>query len=373
MAIECAIVTGTVTGSGTADFTSSGFGTQTCAIILHNLANTGSNPAGAARPGFGFYDGTRQVSASSASSDSTASANAYRVVSTSYAMCSWSATSSRYWSASSITDGIRLTWVSGDSLSASLYVTVLLIKGTTNAYCSSQALTGTGATNITAPGFEANAVIAGSGGEAAGVNSTAMLSLGAGHINSSSVISQGCIAWSSVHAADPTVTNEIIRDDGIACQISNDSVDYVIELTNSNPNGFQAQPTSNPGGDLLLYLALETPNADDVNVSINNAKTSTGTQAYTGVGFTPLALLLAPSRATAVNTLGSTANFACGVSNGTTDAGYCAVDEDNQGTTDTEAYYHSTALFHLRSQVGSTSDTASTPGANSLPMASNCW
>lgn len=145
MAQTVAVVRNTLSAtlSGTADFTSSGFGTPTAAIIIWCNANATNNPQADAITGVGFWDGTNQRVVSFACTDNSANSATARSSDDSYGakQTAGSGSSEVSYTVSAITDGIRLT-LSVDNTGVGRFCTVLLIAGVS-------AVTGTFTPNAT--------------------------------------------------------------------------------------------------------------------------------------------------------------------------------------------------------------------------------
>ena len=129
MAQSVAVVRNTLsaTASGTTDFTKSGFGTPSAAIIVICEANTSANPADHAVVSVGFWDGTDQRVCAASSADNADTAVENRRSDDDIGGIAGSALNTDY-TVSAVTDGIRLT-LSVDNTGAERYCTVLLLAG----------------------------------------------------------------------------------------------------------------------------------------------------------------------------------------------------------------------------------------------------
>jgi len=184
------------------------------------------------------------------------------------------------------------------------------------------------------------------------------LSFGVAKIDSTDTVTHGCIAYSSVHGEDPTVTNEIIRDDSIATLLASDATTWSASISR-NALGFNITPSANAGDSIVFYLALKSASdPDDFYVDVIDAKTSTGTQAYSSFGMAPTAFILGATTATAVNTIGQVSAFSYGAGDVDSERGWGCIDEDNQATTDVDHYCDTTHALHIRTAAGTASDIA---------------
>jgi hypothetical protein len=131
MAQNVAIVQAAATAAlaGTTDFTSSGFGTPTGALLIGCNASSGTNPAAEAILSIGFWDATNQRAVTIVGGDNLASTNTARSSNDARAvMFNDAAANLAQYSITNITDGIRLT-MDVDTTSATRYVTAILFSG----------------------------------------------------------------------------------------------------------------------------------------------------------------------------------------------------------------------------------------------------
>src|SRR5687768_881880 len=119
----------TATGGGTTDFTSTGFGTPTAAIIIFCNANATNNPQDSGIIGVGFWDATNQRTVSVRCNDNGATATTARTSDDALAIRieGTDGTNNDY-TVANTTDGIRLT-MTVDNTSLARFATVILLKG----------------------------------------------------------------------------------------------------------------------------------------------------------------------------------------------------------------------------------------------------
>ena len=353
MAVAAKVVLGVLpTGTSALDFTSSGFGTPDAAIIFIG-GNTvaGGSPSDNAYQSVGLWDGTTAVGISVASQHNAGQSNCNRGQNPSgMVRLVNDGTAQEIEVSAASADGITLTSVDN---TAAFRCAVLLLKGLTNAAVGSISLgTGISAINVTEPGFRADLVfLIGNGHTSTSYGSTtsALLSFGAAHINSSDSVAQG---WTCLYGQDNQTDSNAtsyINSNGAGGQATS-SLTYALSVS-ANSSGFAVTPSATAGGDYIFYLALELPDPDDAYVAIKDIATGSGGAAYTGAGFTPIALILAQTACTATNSISDGAGVALGVTDGTTQraVGYC--DEDSQAATDTQSQY-ADAVLDLCLQTG---------------------
>ena len=299
------VVTGTTgTSSTTVDYTSSGFGTVDAAIVIATWANTTNNPEAGGGYSIGFTDGASEYSIQQYAQDATSTREARTFGGNNQGIAGiLNGTSSADWYATSslITDGIRLDYTSGGAPSVSCYLTIILFGEMTNAYVGQAALSGSGDHDITSPTFKPNLVFSLTRGrnitnDYAGHNN---MHFGAVHNNSSDVVSEACINYWRNSLTDPTQAAIRLNTAGNHRYISG----YDMNFTTFDSSGFTINTgATDPGGDYVYYLALDTGDTDGVDVSIIDTPTSTGSWAVTDPGFNPQCVILVEGFNTTVDT-----------------------------------------------------------------------
>jgi hypothetical protein len=362
MAVKAAVAVGalpTSNGSYT-DFTVADFGTVDAAIIFVSNANTTNNPQATTQLSVGFWTSAAQSAVCVTSGDASATGLTGRKDSSSdVVLAITSSDSGSTWSiltecsAQSIANGIRITKDSGSS-SVARYATVVLLSGLTNKAVGSVNLgTGTSAVNVTAPGFRADLVFLACIGAAAGASqSQAIFSFGAAQISATDTVSQGAVFVGSEHGVEVSNTYSMLRSDCAVGQFYQNAITWRASVS-ANANGFAVTPNASASSDVAYYLAIELPDPEDAYVGIVDSKTSTGTQAYTGTGFTPQALILAQTLATAVNTTINDGFLALGAGGPvTTERCLDYTDEDAQADTDAESEADLSNILHIKTGDG---------------------
>lgn len=363
MAQAVAVVNATLTatGSGTTDFTSSGFGTPTAAIIVMSLANTGSNPQAGAALSIGFWDGTNQCSHSINSFDAQGTSVTYRTSRNDYAAVN--VVSSTGWSlgfqASSITDGIRLT-MAVDNTSAQRYATVILLKGvsakiarlTLNSTVNSTATTGSLGFAPTA------AIVLGSGTAGNTANSgssqraSALLSFGAATDDGT----HRMLAWTSESNTATATLTALYSETRAAAQVFGGAENWSAEVTAWGSDDLtMTSRTAGSGGDDVDILCL---GGADLSLLLGTLTTATSTGsvdvATTGIDPDAVLLCLGNTSSTTIASDGTASGISVGISDGTTHGSYAIVDEDAADTTNAESAYSSSNAVQSRTSASGT-------------------
>src|SRR5574343_20388 len=359
MATKSAVAAGVLpqTNGNTVDLTVSGFGTVSAAIIIASNANSTSNPQDAARLSLGFWDGVHSTQRCCyvISENNTSASQTVRFADTTHAVrFAFDGTTAEsnptYYTASAVTDGIRLTKNAG-TVSADRYVTAILIGGASNVYVGSVSLgTGTSAIDVTAPGFEPSAVFFLSHGCSDNeYTQGGLIGIGAAHYSSANVLTQASIHFASVDAESAAQKSGCyVTETYCGGQYYNGAFSYYLTAGSFDASGFSVTPSASASSDTLYYLAIKFPDDDDFWLDTIDAKQSTGTQAYTGTGFTPQAIGLVGSMATALDTHTDSGTFVFGATDRTTQRAIGIVDADNVATSDTDSYANSSNVYYLR-------------------------
>jgi hypothetical protein len=377
MAQEIAVVNAalTATSSGTTDFTSSGFGTPTAAIVFVSNANTTNNPQAGPATSIGFWDGSSQASCSVSCNDNSATSGTYRSARDDYiAVTVASGTGSTTWGtgfqASAITDGIRLT-MAVDNSSAQRYASALLIKGVSAKLLAiTPSASANGTVTTASLGFEPKAaffacvgVSHNTANSGSSQLSEAILSFGAATEDGT----QRMIGWAAKSASADTQCTAQFFETRVAGQIFNGSEAWSAEVTNWGADDITiTSRTAGAGGDTVFALIL---GGADVSAGLGTitTSTSTGIVSTTTTGINPGAVLLCLSNLSSTTraTDGTASGFAVGLTDGATHGGYALVDEDGAGTTANENLFSST---HALLSTTSSGGTASTLVAGAVSM-----
>ncbi len=320
------------------DATFSGFGTPQAVIAFGTSANVGeSGFSNATTQAIGFYDGTTQLSMCwSARIGVSAFTGVSRSVTGARTLIFAQKDSSppvytrlAEYTASMITDGVRLT-LSVDNTSINRYATVVLIKGLAAVKVAGSAVDAGSTISETGVGFKADALLTmvayatqsdwhGSTGLD---NENVLNSIGVALRNTAddTALVQHCINV-SCGTAVTSMVNTSINNDCFDRRYLDDGASLNIKrtITGFTSNGFNVSSTGSNNAS-IGYLAMKFDDPGEVFAGMFDTKTSTGTQAYTGVGFEPQALFILGMSSTAVNSSetspGRGANVAAVAENG---------------------------------------------------------
>lgn len=316
MAQTVAIVRNTISAtlSGTADFTKTGFGTASAAIVIVCNANTTNNPQDVVEMSIGFWDGTNQRVVSSRCGDAASVGDTDRLSNDAYGVAFGVPALPNYHTISPITDGIRLT-CSVDNATALRYCTVILIAGISAAAGTFTANpTQNSATASGSLGFAPKLIMFTSIGSGTADTETthAIISFGVAAIDGT----HRAIMWSSVDAAaDETATIQY-SETRVVGQAFSGALSWSGEVTTFGADTFTM--TTRDGGsssDVLFYLAL---GGADLSYDLGTLTTPTVTgNSVVSTDVSPDALLLMLS--TASGTTLATDSQANGIVIGLTD------------------------------------------------------
>lgn len=213
----------------------------------------------------------------------------------------------------------------------------------TNAYVSNFTMpAATGNYPITGVGFQPDFVLGCTVNTTAVANSTHLHH----HLFAfKSPTQRGCASVRGRNSISPTQTAVYQRTDKALSVISSTS-DVLIEAdhVSMDADGFTLNfPTVGAGGELVPFLALKGGN---YFVGSDTQKTSTGTKAKTGIGFTPVGLLFFGTNRAADSTLDLTqAKMSIGGTDGTAEGCTWFSETDNVTTTDANTLTSSSKVF----------------------------
>ena len=349
MSIATAVVTGTTpTSTGTQSFTSSGFGTPQAALVFISEANTTNNPEVNAGIGIGITDGTTHwaiaMEAVSALSTTKARRSHQNLVCTlinSITSVTRLAGAFSAWT----TDGITIDFTTVDG-SFAHDITVILINGCDNAYVGANVNT-SGVNDITAVGFKPNLVfsLCDYAGAGTGTAFQSIVAFGAAHNNSSDVVTQGWVGFSSQHGQGTEVGTSM-TDSGACIGVAHAGSEQFSSVAQDfDASGFSYNVTGGTG-DNVYYLALDTGDTDGVSIDVVDSPTSTGTWNVEDPAFEPQLAILGLTAGTVDGTVATAdpMNFGLSAFDGTTEACIAIDVDDAATTTDTQSNAASKAI-----------------------------
>jgi len=356
MSVEVAVVSGVVNkSSGTTDYTVADFGTPTAVITVLNGSHAGANPRTNEYLSIGFTDGTNQFVCSNYDKHAETTTVTSRAhlddAFSNLAVHNGNVTIG--YLGSLIEDGVRIEWDGGASIN--YYITVYLIKGTTDVKCGVKQLgAGAGSTVISDVGFEASLVLF----ESVGYSATpprddkddAVLSFGAAH-NGSGGVSQGCVCYHSQDAVGTSSLSAAVRDDACIGKVFDGGTQtWKASAGSFGSSGFTLTYADAPGSEYVFWLALELPNQDDADVSIIDTPTSTGVESYEHVGWEPVGLIFAATNLTTKNSATNSADagsLGIGFATAADEYSYSIASEHAEGTTDVQADHYTSGCMRL--------------------------
>lgn len=282
--VQCALPT--VNGNSV-DCTSTSFGTPLGAFVWGGYGTANGTVVNHAGLWMGAYDGTRQHSRAFASEDGQLDSDTGAVVDADSALITLLNTSQAKdgdCTASFITDGIRLTCA--DAPPAAYLANVVLIGGSGVSSVYTDTATSNATVNlttaVTVPGFEPDLVLVWSNN-----NDTTNWSSSIGWATNEggSVVQRSVAMLDSNADANMIVTSRLATNRVVMYPAPGGSI-ATIELTSFDANGFTVTTRDASAAIPFSYLAVKF-NSLSVKTITSAAPTSTGSQAVTGVGFTP--------------------------------------------------------------------------------------
>ena len=313
--VKVAVVSGAVSssGTGTANFTQSGFGTPKACIILLSF-DTADDTAIAAqgRTSIGFSDFTNHRSITHQDEDGSAKvdADARKSATKAYVLLTVAGAVDIDGTASTITDGVQLTNTTNASASA-VFATVIMFGGSDlQVSLDSVNVNSTiGLTTGTTTSIEQDLVffigtdISGEDSSSTAINN----SFGVVDIsNDQATIVNRCIGWAVDHNNNVGSPFSVIRNNRALTMISEaGALDWGIELTSATTTSYTITTRDvSPGNGMEVYaLAL---NLDDRGSKIGSVDSPTSGATWTPsvtLGFTPQHVGLGVTQAQAEGTI----------------------------------------------------------------------
>ncbi len=313
--IKVAVVSGAISssGTGTADFTQSGFGTPKACIILLSFDTTDDTAiAVQGRASIGFSDFTNHRSITHQNEDGSAKvdADARKSPTKAYVLLTVAGAVDIDGTASTITDGVRLTNTTNGSASA-VFATVVMFGGTDlDVSLDSVTVNSTvGLTTVTTTGISQDLVffigtdIPGEDSSSTAINN----SFGVVDIsNDQATIVNRCMGWGADHNSNVGDPSSVIRNNRALTMITKGgSLDWGIELTAATATSYTITTRDvSPGASMEVYaLAL---NLDDRGSKIGSVDSPTSGVTWTpsvALGFTPQYVGLGVTHAQAEGTI----------------------------------------------------------------------
>lgn len=344
----------------TTDFTSSGFGTPTAAIIILDNSNTASNPQANTRFSIGFWDGTNQNAVNAAAQDVTDPTLTLRGATTTAAvLLSDDAAIGSSYRASTITDGIRLTMVY-DTTTADRFTTVLLFNGIsakTGEFTPNATQNGTATSGSL--GFAPKLVFFTTiGTGAAPQNGIATYLIGLGLAESAGSKHR----WLNYFSADAAAANDdniVLSETRAIGQASAGTFQWTAEVTTFGADSFTMTTRDGAtGSDVVYYLAL---GGADLSYEVGSvdSRTTAGTTVVPTTNPTD-ALLFVQSNNSSTSTIATLLNgsggFGVGLASGANQYAHNNSGEDGAATPNYNA--QSTTTQIIANDIGASGGTS---------------
>jgi hypothetical protein len=285
----------TATNGASTDFTKSGFGTPSAAIIIAGEANTTANPAQQARISIGFWDGSTERVVGIFSQDGVTTMNSLRgAVQAGVLMTSGGTINSQY-GVSTITDGIRLT-MEVDNTSLSRHCTVVMFSGiSAKAGVLTMNTTQNATTESASLGFAPALVLCASVGMAADEDDTdENATLSFGFATSSA---QRMIAFGSLYGVGNEIANMLFSETRCAGVVLADTNTWNGEITTFGLDTFTITTRDGSAGSHRLYFLALGGGDLSFDVGTLSTRTTAGTD-QVSTAINPDAILVALSTAT---------------------------------------------------------------------------
>ena len=308
MAVTAALVTGTLPTTGSVDMTSPGFGTPDCAIVMASEANTTSNPAPHLNISLGLV-ALSSVCTGNRQRNGVSNADAYRHFDNraiTIIRPTTTGTEIQY-GGSLISDGIRFTVQTG-STTVQRYCQAMLLKGVKNIAQGTTTLTGTTPVAVFT-GFRPTAVFVLNGATNLPppiLDSGCMMSFGVVHWDNSGARQQRCINYSSRNSMTRATVNSSLWDDSCSKIYFGDG--FVVRTAyaqSPTSSGFEFVAAESANNYRLAWVAIELNDHNQFYLGTQDCSTSGDPQAFTGVGFQPVAMGLMSVRTTGMNSTSS--------------------------------------------------------------------
>lgn len=326
------------TNGATQDFTSPAVGTPACAIFMVSGGTTNGTAANHALLGVGLFDGTRSYALSFASEDNVGPTDTGQSTGTSSVLLTLASSNQAVdgvATASSITNGYRLTWT--DAPPVAYQVSALLIGGTGVSNCrvdnANTPSTVDTATNVTTVGFLSDVVFVLSQNE---VTSSARASIGMAVRDGSDT--QRSISFNDTNGNGTASISGMLN----TSRVSNNPVAGLagVSISGFDASGFDLFLRDTTGtAQTVGYLALQL-NGLSAKLITSPSPTATGSRSITGVGFTPQVGIMLSGEYPTVNTLGTNDNaetYGLGFFTPTGSACASIYSEDGATTSNTES------------------------------------
>lgn len=325
-----------------------GLGQAPKALIFWTVGRTGTTFAAHHTWAIGFSDLTTERSMSSASQDAVGTSNASRrVAAKAITIVQSSASTAAEASVSSVdATNFTLNWSTNDTNATIIQFLAIGGAGVRAKVTGWTAPTTTGNASVTGVGFTPSVVLHANVGGLTGSPPTsganAGLGLGAmdaaGHEWAIEALATDTSGFSDTQRDQVTDAAVVVIDNSPAVAAKGSFVSM-------DTDGFTMNfPTVSGSAFQIASLALAGLRAN-VGTFAKTTSAATASQSVSGIGFRPLAILLASNQLTSGSGPSADARLGIGVSDGTTQGAAALSDDDAQDTTDVEAVHSTSKTF----------------------------
>lgn len=237
-----------------------------------------------------------------------------------------------------ITDGFRVNW----TVSSGAIVQYLAFPPALSVHVGTfDSGTSTGTQNITAPGFQPALVLFGSSisNTTEGVAAGGSFSIGAGSSAAARAALNGYLRdGSSLSRGQASASKVIVQTSGASNVLD-------IDYNGTVSGGFQIDVATAPAASTRVGYVAIAGAGFSATAGTFASKTSTGTQAYTGVGFVPTALLTFGRGNTSLDTLLSACQLGIGAGTSSSNRGALGMGAVGAAGGDTSQFLSTSRIF----------------------------
>lgn len=342
------------TSTGNQDFTISGFGTPKAVILVMNGATATDTPTTHLRLSFGFATGaSNEACFTTRSEDGVGTTDPDRGTYSNSCVRLLDQSGTSFDAVgefvSFITDGVRINWTTAPE--AAYLLTVILIGGSdVSAYVGyDDGFPDNGTLDNTDVGFLADVAIVAHATYQTAINTLNTASAHGIGVATRSPSSQATWCAGNMQGVSTALCFSRLRDGDSAVSVYSGGRLWEIDISGWDSSGWTWNVTSvfGMGSASVVYLALAF-NGGGVWTDIIDSATSTGTKAYTGVGFKPQFGMIFGTLNDDTTTHETGANAmvsAIGSFTASSEGCHSQFDEDGVSTTDTGCEASSSAIF----------------------------
>ena len=278
---------------GTADFTSSGFGTPACVMFFTNYGTANGTEVDHATYALGYSDFTNEISLSHTDEDNVTTTDTGSAIQQDALHTQESAgqTVDSSCTASTITDGVRLTCA--DAPPAAYLATAVMFNSDIAANCAVGTLaTSTtigGTASVSGLGWQPDVILTFTRNSATiPFDSSGIARAGFGFAVNSGGITQYATGQNSQNNSASADLQQVLRNDRISLNpLSTGGSSF--DVTSFDSGGFTVTTRDATATNAIAYLTMELASGIDAKIIACDSPTSTGAKSCTGTGWTPQA------------------------------------------------------------------------------------